>query len=141
MKETKFRAWDKNNKKMVTVDHLSFFKVPSNNGTCCGSCWYEYISDSGGTYPDNFEIMQYTGNKDVNGKEIYEGDILKINRDDDSMESGLTTVRFVEGAFIVEDDFGDYDITSIGWAIQQWNNSGDTCEVIGNIYENPDMEK
>ena len=134
MKQLKFRAWDKTHKKMVSVDHLSF--TPGG-----GSCWSCYVSDEGGTYPDNFIVMQNTGNKDVNGKEIYEGDILKINRDDDSIETGQTIVRFVEGAFIVEDDFGDYDITSIGWAIQQWNNTGDTCEVIGNIYENPDMEK
>lgn len=74
------------------------------------------------------DVMQFTGLKDKNGKEIYEGDILKGDwAITDDIEVGA--VEFYGGAFRFKPaglpiEFGYYR---------------KECEVIGNIYENPDL--
>lgn len=87
------------------------------------------------------EIMQYTGLKDKNGKEIYEGDILRwTNSVEDSFE--LYEVLYRE-------DLAAYVTRLIGRKVTPeltYFNTGmiedtetDEIEVIGNIYENPDL--
>ncbi len=67
-------------------------------------------------------VGQLTGLKDKNGKEIYEGDILRY-------EKSTYIVKFMEGCFVVNDGQGDL-----------WDYK-DVSEVIGNIYENPKLMK
>lgn len=69
-------------------------------------------------------VGQYTGLKDKNEKDIYEGDILK---DCDTRE--IKTVIWHKNCFILRDTKGFY----------QWTYFEDEHEVIGNIYENPDL--
>ena len=74
MREYKFRAWNKNSKKMYKIGQITLEKgiwnyEPDNR---------EYIGMSI-PYQPSFILMQYTGLKDENGKEIYEGDILLID--------------------------------------------------------------
>ena len=91
----------------------------------------------------NLILMQYTGLKDKNGTDIYEGDVLRIHNseEDDGMGENYTytEVEFKNGAFKVEYDFGDYDMTAIGWAIDIWGENNTTCEIIGNKYYNPEL--
>jgi len=71
--------------------------------------------------------MQYTGLKDKNGKEIYEGDIIKVRR---FMESDyVTTVEYRDGMYWHLFETEDYEIVSVAYR----------CEVIGNKYENPEL--
>lgn len=77
-------------------------------------------------------VMQYTGLKDKNGNEIYEGDILKGGR------SNHGAVKFENGCFIVWDE-------PIGWDFDTFDekpgiaNTENWAVVIGNIYENPEF--
>lgn len=83
------------------------------------------------TYSYVCRLMQYTNLKDKNGKEIYEGDILKVKLDDG------------EANLYVKYTNGEYRVVNEG----KWEDSlyiymyfGDV-EVVGNIYENEDLLK
>jgi uncharacterized phage protein (TIGR01671 family) len=108
-REVKFRAWD--GKKMKLAFDLS--QNPKY--------WWKKNKD----YP----LMQYTGLKDNNGKEIYEGDVFKDNTDFNFWE-----VFYVSGGNYVSNGF---ETLPIGDFIIKSNIC--FCEIIGNIYENPEM--
>ena len=85
-------------------------------------------------------IGQYTGLHDNNGREIYESDILKVTGEDG--ESYVATVKWFG-----DEDYPAFDLEGIP---ETWNydanalatifQSGvETCEVIGNIFENPEL--
>jgi len=131
MREIKFRAWDKEQKRWIKLEHKSGLLFS----------WGQiYLSDSydGEDNPtfkkqdkDSFELMQYTGLKDKNGKEIYEGDILEAERENACQWevvwfNGWYLDRYVNG---VKDEGDD----KYGFRTD--------LKVIGNIYENPELLK
>src|SRR3989304_9140917 len=78
-----------------------------------------------------FEIMQYTGLKDKNGKEIYEGDILRTNEHIDFIVWNEKKCGF------------SYSNDKSNMSLPQWFEHGQYSgtEIIGNIYENPELLK
>lgn len=82
---------------------------------------------------DACTLMQYTGLKDKNGKEIYEGDVVFIR----SFSPEKNIVRFNRGGFCIEPVI-DFPLEANYWPDIKYAED-DNSEIIGNIYENPEL--
>ena len=109
-RELKFRAWDKDEKYM------------SKGSTIKNVCLN--VNSANFEWDDSLPIMQFTGLKDKNKKEIYEGDIIVHN-------NRKLIVEFVDCGFALKQKNGTY------W--KDFNHVTKYMEVIGNIYENPEL--
>nr|DAP16354.1 MAG TPA: YopX protein [Caudoviricetes sp.] len=83
-------------------------------------------------------VGQYTGITDDNEKKIFEGDILGVTNDDPDYDY-ITKVYLDCDTLCVDVQGQDYDYTSIGFAIEIWDDECDQVEIIGNIYDNPEL--
>ena len=132
MREIKFRAWDTTEEKMWYKDgdfptYLNEFR------------FNDYMKE---LQKDDVILMQYVGLKDKNGKEIYEGDVVKYE--------GEGRHQVVYGHHTIgefdHDDYPTVEYKTSCFAIKYDDNSGytglddpDEIEIIGNIYENPNL--
>ena len=137
MREIKFRVW---------ADDKFYDKclVGNTNNTndekwTCPMVWLEDRKEW--VHCDNGDICQYTGLKDKNGKEIYEGDILrnvyyKYSNDENGnkgFKEEILKVVYRACGFI-------YELIKINELESYYGEDGDDfIEVIGNIYENPEL--
>ena len=142
MREIKFRAWLKYGKEIVDVEEIDFMNKVINY------IYNDYENNRQeivGAYFENIELMQYTGLKDKNNKEIYEGDIIKfedcsidgtkefynigvIEREGKRDELVISQLLF-EKTYFTENYMDFIDQTF------------EVSEIIGNIYENPELIK
>jgi uncharacterized phage protein (TIGR01671 family) len=141
-KKLKFRAWDKNVKK-VFYD----FQLDSEGN------FQEWGVRNHNNQDNNPLLMQYTGLKDKNGKEIYEGDIVeeiyyKYNEETSKHDILIKSGDYSQISWgkIESRQYsmgGSYSHFYTGWVKQEYygNFPIGECEVIGNIYENPDLTK
>lgn len=131
MRDIKFRAWDKKYEEMINDIHISpeyDWLVLSDNDALA-----ERDNRDRGKNQE-YVLMQYTGLEDENGVEIYEGDVIKIIND---VSAGRYRVSYwgKEAAFMIIDDFKPKSMR-----LGIWFNTN-KIEVIGNIYENPELLK
>ena len=130
MREIKYRAWDKKEKKMgfdinVLSSSKAFMGWQGDNGQGA------YVNPK----DKNFELMQYTGLKDKNGKEIYEGDIFRLNKE-------IYKVNFRSGCFMADNIKNGNQFTHSKEDVKVWHTLMESqmkIEVIGNIYENKEV--
>ncbi|HAM1148678.1 TPA: hypothetical protein H9270_002065 [Listeria monocytogenes] len=122
MREIGFRAFVKSKKKMLPVTDLCFNETEAVGVSGCGNAkctlcvdWYNF---------DDVVLMQYTGLKDKNGKNIFEGD---IGWDEHNECYGV--VKFEEGKVL-------YVWENIAEDLQE---VADGIEICGNIHENPEL--
>ena len=129
-RELKFRAWngDTMNYNIVVGKFGAFGVNPGENNDGLDKYDMASLTPYNTKCTDETIIMQFTGLKDVNDKDIYEGDILQFEDEQKSV------VKWLQGGLTCEANFGDYDLTTVGWAIEMLG----CCEIIGNIYENLD---
>lgn len=120
MKDIKFRAWSVSNKKMHFVSY-GLGSLETNGA------WWEVRTNEKERASSIFHdiLMQYTGLTDKNGKEIYEGDIV-LCRAGEHEQGVWEYSKKVKVVF--------------GWTVQMWDMmQADEIEIIGNIYENPEL--
>lgn len=126
----KFRAWDYTHKKMMfdvyplrVVAGKEEIYIPSVNFSKNGEGHDAVLTMQG-----NFSsCMQSTGLTDKNGKEIFEGDIVQLDKDCDGWWGGEVKYSEEEALFFIEHD-----------SFEDWNLVAD-YKIIGNIYENPNL--
>jgi uncharacterized phage protein (TIGR01671 family) len=122
MREIKFRAWYKKEQKMypVTGTLYNLVYLEMEKGSTVSSSILLNIDISG------VELLQYTGIKDCKGREIYEGDIVRVeNAENRTVAYGLASFHLVS--------------QSTGSRILLEDRSPELLEVIGNIYEHPHL--
>ena len=117
MRSIKFRVWNLMSKKMMGWGEI--FDLPA---------WEIF---PGTPEQRAFNVMQYTGIKDENGTEIYEGDVCK------RMVWAFGEIRTFTGQVKMFE--GRWWIDTEGAAVPLWEETIRTIAVIGNVYENPEL--
>lgn len=135
-REIKFRIWYPNHKRMTTGAErtLEHACMDIRNGKMIFNIDEldydenfepEYYTDSG------YVLMQYTGLKDKNGKEIYEGDIIR------GVNGSINGVPCAWNGGVISYGDGNHNVPL--WGTLEQQDSTHWFEVIGNIYENPEL--
>lgn len=134
MRPIKFRAWDKDNKRMFAVPALSF----GDDGAALTTTIR--LQDQSGyirilVVGENADLMQFTGIVDKDGKEIYEGDIVEWSIWPDTERTDVKRLRdqVIWGA----GQFATARQHRLLFSIESYRK----VAVIGNIYESPDLLK
>ena len=122
----KFRVWDKVQNKMLLPENIEFI-----NGQ---AYWAEVNRNDNGGYSNDgrvdgvdalFELEQFTGLKDVNGKEIYENDILEVTIDGTVQADRYLVKNMWDPHVWTEESDGYYAVSKM--------------EVQGNVHTNPEL--
>ena len=126
MKEFKMKAWLKKEKKMVAIIGIDFN--------------YEYIryTEDGNLFNENYktvafkdiELLKFSGAKDKAGQELYEADVIKFN-------DGIDDIY---GLISYDDEDAVYCVSYENVTEHLLNMAGD-FEIVGNIFENPDLHE
>ena len=126
MKEFKMKAWLKKENKMVSIIGIDLN--------------YQYIryTDDGNLFKDDYkiaefkdiELLQFTGVKDKAGQEVYEADVIKFN-------DGIDDIY---GLISYDDEDAVYCVSYENVTEHLLNMAGD-FEIVGNIFENPDLHE
>lgn len=124
----RYRAWDKEFKEMVQVDALVFeeqlIKATYKNGNVVKEDLKNYV------------LMQSTGLTDKNGKEIFEGDILSIETDEENVKVKLEVSWDSKHALFVFDSKKYNAKEALG---ELFEDNPYPFKIIGNVWEDPEL--
>src|SRR5258708_442146 len=121
-REIKFRTWFKDIKRMVITDQITLISPV-------------YAMDDGG----NVVTMQFTGLTDKNGKEIYEGDLLLVGKDEDHRFYPPVFVKWRNDRWVFASQQGGcWSFQDSYFGLDTMLATGNVVQVIGNIYETPE---
>ncbi len=128
----KFRAWDKYSKKFIGLNKNDFFSI-RNDG-------FIGINNSAVENPQkNYILNQFTGLLDKNGKELFDGDIVKFRHNADNIIGGQTEIGEVN---FYEQVLGFGFKTGVeSWNWMNYDEDLFDFEIIGNIFENKNLAK
>ncbi len=129
MRDIKFRGWNKTDKKMIDMQKITPLALDDNMNTQLAA-----RGESGLflLFSDEVELMQYTGLKDFNGIEIYEGDILD--------EKYKWKVEYKNDVFWGVAGLAECINSGMLYSLlQSRERAGCPMEIIGNIYENENL--
>jgi len=127
MREIKFRAWNKLSKRIAIVKHVIF--DGSESGIEQAFVHYDNtpLNDDKWIPKDCLELMQYTGLKDKNGKEIYESDKIEFNPiGSEQVLRGV--IEWLNDGWIINEDIDNAKF-------KLYSDVFGKPEIIGNIYE------
>ena len=125
MREIKFRVYIKKTKEMLPV--VSIVQMNDEEWLRVFPKWYDrnFLESEW-----DIVLMQYIWIEDKNGKEIYEGDLVKcIAEEKYSKESWVYPIEY----------YADEQQFTPKWACNLWWGWWDSIEVVGNVYENPEL--
>lgn len=124
MREIKFKAWNRQAKRFVDDNDLKHYAITFDGEVI-------NFDSSGYDYIEHFDVVRYTGLKDKNGKEIFEGDILKLTTTSPHVYSYVAwnekTSAFAASFEVGSEPYCEHLF------------GAELCEVIGNIYENKEL--
>ena len=123
----KYRVWHHELGRLMSVKCMFFQDSEIEEFELNDALMNDYIT----AYPDEIELIQSTGLKDKNDKEIFEGDIVKMAKDVYSEPTYYKVVRHRGGAYRLESNQHGCEL---------WLRYAD-CEVVGNVYENQEYLK
>lgn len=121
----KFRVWHYELGRLMSVKCMFFQDSEIEEFELNDALMNDYIT----AYPDEIELMQSTGLRDKNGKEVFEGDIVKMAKDVYSDPTYYEVVRHYGGSYRLESKQHGCEL----W-LRHTN-----CEVVGNVYENKEL--
>lgn len=147
-REIKFRAWHDRHMDQIVTGYM--MQLPESNGIRSyagyrtterpinvSESWPEDQNSNTGTHEFSVadaKIMQYTGFKDKNGKEIYEGDVVEyvqvISNPENKITRDIVTLERFPVYWLEDEEFG-YE--------GEFLVDPESTNVIGNIYENPEL--
>ncbi len=121
----RFQVWNKATKEVHEADDIITIDFEEKQ-ICVKTLFFGKVS----YYDfDDVVLMQSTGVRDKNGKEIFEGDVVKMAKDVYSEPTYYEVVRHRGGAYRLE---------SKQYGCELWLRHTD-CEIAGDIYENPEL--
>lgn len=125
MRETKFRIWGKEEECWVSIDSI----VLDSNGSI--AYLVPEVDDQPPYLEEEVEIMQYIGLKDVNGKDIYENDIVESNYK--YAQPKISQIIMEDGnSYIAGEDLATGNEMLVSDHVNE-------IKVIGNVYTNPEL--
>ena len=130
MNKFKFKAWDIKNKKMLDVSSIVFYDDEDSEKDLGGYVTFDLMGQPDLEFNKQCILIPYTGFKDKNQKKIYEGNIVKSNNE----FKHKWVVEFRNGSFLCKCIHSPRAFQSL-----YRRSKSKSLEIIGNIYENPEM--